>query len=157
MTLNVRMGANEPTNLCSLANENSPQDDECVFRVAPMHWHWDIIKDLSPVPLRWLILILVDSRLMHFNKPGLRSGSVLLCGPRTAHSVSPSWRSIKLFESHVKAVPINLSTLLSLVIKRPSGVFACWPSQAASFPNDEGSCDHQQCCVTPGLRVIRRP
>lgn len=41
-----------------------------------MHLNRDIIKDLSLVPLRWLILILGDSRLIHFNKsqPGVWLG-----------------------------------------------------------------------------------
>lgn len=125
------MDLNESTDLCSLANESSarhPEDDECVFRVAAMHRHWDIIKDLSLVPLRWLILLLVDSRLMHFNKPSLRSGSVPPhCSPRPQprpNNLSPSWRSIKQFEGHVEA-EANKSLFSSLARHKKADWCVC--------------------------------
>lgn len=78
--------------------------------------------------------------------------------PSAANNLSPSWRSTKQFEGHVKAETDK--SLLFLARHRKTNSSVCWTnysSQVVSFPNDEGSCDHQQCCVTRGLRVIRPP
>lgn len=152
MTLNVGMDLNELTNLCSLANARRPQDDECVFR------HWDIIKDLSLVPLRWLIPILLDSHLMHFNKP---QPEVWL-GPPLQAPHCETQQLVTLLEGQLN----NLKVTLEQKPTNPSPLArhkkADWcvrlPAESScEFSQRWRFSDHQQCCVTRGLRVIRRP
>lgn len=110
--------------------------------------HRDIIKDLSLVPLRWLILILVDSRLMHFNKsqPEVWLGPHS-AAPRTAHpdwrmrpyNLSPSWRSTKQFEGHVKAETDKSLLLLARHKRADSSV--CWTNYCLLA---ESSCEFSQ-------------
>lgn len=142
MTLNVRTNVNESTNLSSLANKNSPYDDEWVAHTGTLSkiCHWCRWGDSFSF---WLTPVWCTS-----TNPSLRSGSVpLLRPPRTAHpdwrtrpyNLSPSWRSAKQFEGHVKAETDKSLLLLARHKRADSSV--CWTNYCLLA---ESSCEFSQ-------------